>query len=616
MAIFGNSYGGKMIIKSEELREKNFKAFEKRYGVRPAIDPEEDKNYRMGMSKNGMPILYIRGAANGTDLRMNSEYDPMYEASRWAEKFEFKNRRTTLALLGFGAGYHLMAFMEKLRPDTMFFVFEPEESLFAFICAYGDYTELISNPRVKLYINNEQRGLYINEMIMDAVTYSSETEAISTPFYASNAEFDEHCEALSGIMSGQRNYQKDRGRISLKCRFYAWNHMRQAAILPDMRRALPKGIPAVIVSAGPSLNKNVDVLKKIKGHALIMSSDRALNVLDAHGIEPDVVLSAEPGKDPSFLDYDVAKNIQLLCSMQANSEAQKLYEGRCIYFHALHYEEALFGPKVEADLEGVDFGGNVSGACFVACEKMGINTIILIGQDMAYLDGKHHADDSDSGGDDARRLQTIELPGIDGGVVQSCGMWREFRNFFERRIMLNPELRVIDATEGGALIRGSEVMTLEEVAQNICTENYDLRGILDNLPRAQSEEEYQEMLKKLESWCDDLDLIAKNSKELTDICGQLVNVCKYQNIADHKYKKKLSKVDQLRYEIYQTTANALLEEFWVEDMYSIPDYIFVVRNNEEALPVFESAISYYKKLPEYCESLKEEILKSMLDGKS
>ncbi len=609
-----------MPLKSEELREKNFEVFEKRYGVRPQIDANEDANYRMGEARDGAPILYIRGAAAGGDLRMNSEYDPLYEAERWTEKFEFKNRRTTVLLLGFGAGYHLKALVHKMRPDTKFYVFEPEESFFSYICSYVDLTWFIGSPNIYLYVNKNQRGLYVNEAMMDLVTFNSETEALITPFYASNDEFDACCVALSGIMNGQMNYQKKRGRISLESRLFSWNHMRNAALLPTMREALPKGISAVIVSAGPSLNKNVDVLKKIKGHALIMSSDRAINVLDAHGIEPDIVLSAEPGKDPEFLNYPVTKDIPLLCSLQANIKAQKMFEGRCIYFHALHYEDSLFGKKIEADLGGVDLGGNVSGACFVACEKLGIKTIILIGQDMAYLDGKHHADESDQGGDDARRLKTIELPGIDGGVVKSCGMWREFRDFFERRIKLDPELRVIDATEGGALIHGSEVMTLEEVAEELgkdqALDNLKLREILTSLPRAQSEEEYEEMIDKLNSWCDDLDMICSNAAEIETICNQLLKVSKYQDIRDLKYKKKLTKLDKLRSEIYDTVVNALLEEYWIEDVYSIPDYTFMIRNNEEAIPVFESAIEYYSHLPENCRSLKEAIQGAIEEGKN
>ncbi len=606
-----------MLQKSEELRKKNFSVFEKRYGFVPQINADEDAIYRMDYAKNGEPILFIRSAApGGEDLRMNSEYDPAYEASRWAEKFEFVNRRTTTIMLGFGAGYHLKALMKKMRPDTMFYIFEPQEDLFSYICGCMDITDIIGNSRVMLFVNDKQRSLYVTETMMDIVTFNSESEAISTPFYASNVEFEEACEALKVIMFGQRNYQKNRGRASLKCRLYAWTHMREAALLKDLRKALPEGIPAVIVSAGPSLNKNVDVLKKIKGHALIMSSDRALNILDDHGIEPDVVLSAEPVKDPSFLKYKVAEKIQLLCSMQTNSESQKLFKGRCIYFHALHYEDALFGEKVEANLGGLDLGGNVSGACFYACEKLGIKTIVLIGQDMAYLDGKHHADNNDSGGDDARNLETIELPGALGGTVQSCAMWREFRDYFERRIMLNPELRVIDATEGGALIRGSEVKTLEEVATEFEDTNYDIETTIRNIPRAETEEEHVETIAKLQSWCDDLDRIKNNSNEIATICAQLLNVSKYQDIRDKKNNNKLKKLDILRAEIYATTVNSLLEEFWVEDVYSIPDYQFMIRNNEEAIPVFENAREYYSHLPEDCESLKEAILVAISDENS
>ncbi len=601
-----------MIQKSEEIREKNFKAFEKRYGFRPQIAANEDNDYRMELAKNGDPILFIKGATpDGSDLRMNSEYDPDYEAQRWCEKFKFINRRTTVLFFGFGAGYHLRALIRKMRPDTMFYVFEPQESLFSFICGFIDIVDLINDSRVSLFVNEKQRGLYVNSAMMDVVTFNSETEGIKTPFYVEDKQFLDSCEAVSGIMSGQRNYQRERGRASLRCRIYAWTHMRDAAILRDLRAVLPADIPAVIVSAGPSLSKNVDVLKRIKGHAFIMCSDRALGVLDAHGIEPDVVLSAEPVKDPSFLKYKVADNIPLLCSMQANSEAQELFRGRCIYFHALHYENELFGERVEADLEGLDLGGNVSGACFVACEKLGIKTIILIGQDMAYLDGKHHADDLESGGDDAKKSKIVELPGALGGTVISCGMWREFRDFFERRIKLNPELHVIDATEGGALIRGSEVKTLEEVADELSSETYNLPEMIRNIPRAQTEDEYKETIEKFKAWCTDLDMIKKNASEITTLCEQLLKVCKYQDINDRKNKKKLDRLDNLRREIYLKTVNALLEEFWVEDVYSIPDYQFVIRTNEEAIPVFETAINYFSHLPEDCDSLKETILEAI-----
>ncbi len=603
-----------MVTKSEDLREKNFKAFEKKYGFRPRIDPDEDKNYRMGMSKNGLPILFIIGAAGGNDLRMNSEYDPVYEAERWAEKFEFKNRRTTIMLLGFGTAYSLLALEHKTRPDTTFFIFEPNEDLFAYVCAFIDLTGIIENKRVYLHINDAQRGLYVDNLIKDLTTYNSETEAISTPYYAGNEAFDESCVALSAIMAGNRNYQRTRGRASLKCRMYAWNHMRQAYLMPDLGEVLPKGIPAVIVSAGPSLNKNVDVLKKIKGHALIMSSDRALGILDERGIKPDLVLSAEAVKNPVFLDHRIADDVPLLCSYQANSKAQKLYEGRCIYFHALAYDEEVLGEKIGAVKEGLDLGGNVSGACFVACRMMGIRTIILVGQDMAYLDGKHHADNSDSGGDDARNLKTIQLPGVNGEMVDSCGMWREFRDFYERQIKLFPDIRLIDATEGGALIRGSEVMTLEDVAQKVCTKDYNLDSILSKMPKAQDDHEYEIMLGTLDKWKSNLDRIIENSEEIVTICSQLLKVCRYQDIRDKKYRKKLEKLDKLRGETYSYMVNNLLEEFWVEDMYSIPDYTFVVRNNEEAVPVFESAIKYYDHLPEDCRSLKDEISKAVEEG--
>ncbi|SEM24506.1 Uncharacterized conserved protein [Butyrivibrio sp. ob235] len=604
--------GGNTIAKNEELRQKNLSLFKQQYDQEITIDPDEDKKYRMERAENGEAVLYIRGVLNGRDLRLNSIYNPSYEAERWADKQNIKNRRTTIILLGFSTGVFLQALMKKLRPDTVFFILEPEEGLFAFVSAFVDLSQFISEKRIHFAVTEKQKDYLSDDMIHDMATFRPEAKGIITPFYSSNEKYENLCEELEIMMDSTNNYQKDRGRNALRCRMYAWNHMRNAYILADLRDRIPKDIPVIIVAAGPSLHKNVEVLRKIKGHAFILCTDRALIVLDQYDIVPDAVISLDAEKSPDFMRVKVAENIPVICSYQLNIESQKLFYDRRIFYHALTYEYHLIGEKVEAQ-NGLDQGGNVAGGAFTVCDFLGIKTVVLIGQDLAFLDGRHHADARSDG---TPKLDVREIMGIDGKMVQSNDMWIGFRNFFERQIAIHPEMRVIDATEGGALIAGTEIMTLEEVADKVCTKSYDLKEIFDNLPFAENDEDYLTTVKEEEKWLDDLDMIARNSEELALLSRQLLRISKYQDITDSKNNKKLKKMDELRTEIYSTLVNTCMEEFWIEDLYSIPDYTFMIRNNEEAEEVFEAATKFFEHFPEDCMSLKRELQEAIDVGKA
>ncbi|SDB60071.1 motility associated factor glycosyltransferase family protein [Butyrivibrio sp. INlla16] len=603
--------GEKDLVLNDNLRERNFILFEARYGFRPSIDPMENEKYYMRLSLSGEPVLYIRGAAPYGDLRMISSYDPDYEAKKWAEKQKVINRKTSFAILGFSTGAYLKALTKVLRPDTMFYVFEPLEDLFAFVCGFVDLTIFLMNMRIRFFINENQRNHLSDLMINDAVSNRPEFYGVYTPFYGVNAEFDNICDEVGRVFEANKNYQNSYGRISFECRLYSWNHMRNSYFISDLIKLIPEGVPAIIVSAGPSLRKNVRALERVKNKAIIICTDRAISVLNEFGIVPDFITSLDPIKNPDYLDVEVSKNVPLICSHQVNIETQKRFSGKCIFYHALRYERYILGDKVLDD-SGLDQGGNVAGGSFVLCKMLGIKTIILIGQDLAHLNGKHHADNVEEVDDDLLPIKEIE--GIDGSMVTSNDMWIAFKEFFERQIKMDSSIRVIDATEGGAKIYGTEIMTLSETIDTVCNKEYNIADIFVKLPKGQTDEEYKETVERERQYIKDLNSIAENAKEAEKICDQLLKVCKYQDIADPKYMKKLNKLDEYRAAIYDKTAYYLMEDFWIKDLYDIPDYTFMVRNNEEALPVFTNAVAFYHNLPKECDSLKEKIKEAIDEG--
>ena len=100
---------------NEEIRDRNIAAFEKVCGYIPEEYDYSKELYKTELAKNGEQILLVRNHSTDDYIRMNSLFNPSYEASRWAEKFEFENMRTTAVILGISSGYYLRAIINKMR---------------------------------------------------------------------------------------------------------------------------------------------------------------------------------------------------------------------------------------------------------------------------------------------------------------------------------------------------------------------------------------------------------------------------------------------------------------------------------------------------------------------
>ncbi len=603
---------GDQLNVDEKIREDNFRVFEDRYGFRPCISHDESDRFTMLLSKDGDYVLRVNDVLPGVSVRMNSEYSPEYEADKWTEDREIPDRKTTIILYGLSTGIFLKALKKRLRPDTSYYVYEPDEGLFSFVCGYMDLREIISNPNVFLFISDEQKKGMTDDLLNDVVAYRPEIIRIETPFYNMNQEFEHICEEVSRLSIAQRNFRANRGREALKCRMYAWNHLQKGKLLRSLKGKIPEDIPAIIVAAGPSLNKNVGELKSAKNRALIICTDRAYNIMDENGIMPDFVISVDAIKSPEFVIKAADKNIPLISSYQTNVDIQKAFEGNILYFDEISYERMLLGNENGEVIE-TDLGGNVSGAAYVACKQLGIKKIILVGQDLAYLVGKHHADDRNDGMSEDIRKDDVYVDGIGSNKVRTNSMWIKFIDFFVRQAAVNSSIRLIDATEGGAYIKGTEVMTLEDAISEECCREYDLGKTIESLKHVQAMPAYENIQCVLKSWIGELEIIKELSTDLEEIFIWLEKkVAEGDN--DEGIAQKLKAMTILRQNLAGRAMNRLLEDYWVEDIYSIPDGNLIIRNNDEAMKVFDEAAKYYSQLAKDSDSLRIEMQKAIEQG--
>ena len=90
-----------------------------------------------------------------------------------------------------------------------------------------------------------------------------------------------------------------------------------------------KGIPAIVVAAGPSLDKNIDLLKKIKGRFPIIAVDTALRHMIANGIKPDIVCAADSSYENSldFVGVEDETEVILAAELMTHPDIFKVFKG-------------------------------------------------------------------------------------------------------------------------------------------------------------------------------------------------------------------------------------------------------------------------------------------------
>lgn len=156
--------------------------------------------------------------------------------------------------------------------------------------------------------------------------------------------------------------------------------------------AIPQDVTGIVVAAGPSLNKNIQELKSAKGKSFIIAVDTALKPLLNAGIVPDMFFIVDGKKPMDLIKKDGVEKIPMVTALNANPEILNYHRGMKFFFD----ESYRFAEKIimKSGLRWgeVDTGGSVATNAFSLLYKIGLKTIILVGQDLALTGNKTHAD--------------------------------------------------------------------------------------------------------------------------------------------------------------------------------------------------------------------------------
>ncbi|QGS19177.1 motility associated factor glycosyltransferase family protein [Campylobacter coli] len=220
---------------------------------------------------------------------------------------------------------------------------------------------------------------------------------------------------------------------------------------------------AIIVSTGPSLTKQLPLLKKYASKATIFCADSSYPILAKHGIKPDYVCMLERTEitaeffNNNFGEFD--KDIVFVCAGVVHPKTIEYLKNKTFIIT----QKVLAFPYY-INLKNFCYaavGFSVAHTLSYLATHLSHKNIIFIGQDLAYAEnGNSHPDDYQNSANYESQMYEHILTIAYGGnrKVETHSIWLLFKNWFENEMIPNTRkmgITTYNCTEGGARIEGT-----------------------------------------------------------------------------------------------------------------------------------------------------------------
>jgi hypothetical protein len=264
------------------------------------------------------------------------------------------------------------------------------------------------------------------------------------------------------------------------------------------------GKPCVLVVAGPSVDKNISILKNFQKNVIILAADVILYKLLEHDICPDFVVNIDPSD--MFIRFwnDLETSaITLICPTSAHPDVLKIWKGQYAFFNQSDFSKSPKGEALREITKKTGGFGSVFNRYFIGATMLQIaknlefNPAILVGYDFAYTDGKAYCDgflerkiyddlfnpDTVEHKDQLKKLKKkeikdeIKMKDINGKFVETSRQLDFYRKSF---LQLQKDLKIpiVNSTEGGTLL-GVPCMKLQRSLEKFCSNEIDKKNVFE-----------------------------------------------------------------------------------------------------------------------------------------
>lgn len=417
-----------------------------------------------------------------------SRHEPLHEGRVIAEQAPVE-AAACIAVIGMGAGHHVAALAERVRRTGLVLVYEPDVAMLRSLLEAHDCSGWMGQSNVVVLTSDDSASMTGTLNGMEGLLAAG---VKILEHHASRARIGESAErfgrSLATVLRAVKtNVVTTFVQVETTLRNLLMNVDRYASVpgIADLE-GVARGRPAVVVSAGPSLERNIDLLSRegVRERVVIIAAQTVLKKLLARGILPHFVTALDyheiSRRFYEGLTEEDVRGVTLVVEPKANPAILGAFPGvvRCPGDRVL---DELLGPGLARELGTLTPGATVAHlACYLA-RFLGCDPVILIGQDLGFTDGQYYhagAAIHRVWAGELNEFRTLEMMEWER-IVRSRHILHRAKDHLGRPIYTDEQmatylvqferdfaadeargLRTIDATEGGVAKKHTEVMTL------------------------------------------------------------------------------------------------------------------------------------------------------------
>lgn len=450
---------------------------------------DEDRDIIVDVTDvDGKKILTVQ---KGDRLyRLDSLYDDDSMLELWFRGLKDEwDLDARLYMYGLGNGMFVRKFLKSARKDCLVVVHEPSYKVFKAVLENYDLTDIFADLRVRFVFWPVCMDKSVKLTYQGIMTYTdmytlAGSAHLNYPdlFPKDYTDYVYGVDRAREVVSANEQVNMFFGQYFAKNVFSNMHLLEDSYDIEKLAESMPDDIPAIIVAAGPSLDKNIKELHRAQGKCVIVSTDTALKPLALEGITPDITAIMDSKKDKRYLSEPESRQVPIVCTPRGGTEFLHAHTGKKFFINDFCEHIGDFMKNNGHELIRLDTGGSVANACFAIAQLFGCKKIILVGQDLAYTGDKTHSAVTVRGAKNTpvEELEHVEMDvDIYGKPIRSSKEFKLYKEWFEQQIRADKDLEVIDATEGGIRIKGAKLMTLKDAIDAYCTKEFDLSKLID-----------------------------------------------------------------------------------------------------------------------------------------
>lgn len=487
--------------------EKNLKAIEERnlYLKNALLKMEKDvtsENIGMEQAKSGDYISFIE--ENEKKRYLGSRYNPIHEAGRWVQQFQFNSDENVMGILGFGIGYFLRTLIQLERVKCVI-VYEPNIELFCHTLHNYDLCDVLKSEKIVLIVKELNEAFSVR--LMNGALNLNNVRSLQTavhPGYEDVYEVDKKnfWEQLLHVQKNILMYLNTSTVFGVEWMantLYNMRYLKNSNTGHEFMNVLNKKIPVIAVMAGPSVADAIEDLKMAKGIFPIFAVDRIVEFLLKNGVEPDAVFTVD-----AMIDFDIERmaHIPLVGSLESRRLLYTRHTGKKILINHKKFPGEIY-IKLNKLERRYETANTISSLLMGMLAAEGIEKVILVGQDLAFRGEVSHADGSEE--KKTYFKDDIYVEAINGEKIRTRTDWVVMLNWYKGFLAAYPNCTVYDSKKMGAKIHGTEQKKIRDLLSENEWEKRDYVKCFNELEPTFNEKEWSQVLEYLVEVDKDID---------------------------------------------------------------------------------------------------------------